>query len=98
MYTWHFPVGSESEESASNAVGRPAFDPWWGKFLGEEHSYTFQHSCLENPMDRGAWRLQPMGSQRVGHDLVNSRCWPESPELLLAEPELWLRTPSSQAS
>ena len=28
-----------------------------------------QYSCLENPMDRGAWgRLQSMGSQRVGHD------------------------------
>ena len=27
-----------------------------------------QYSCLENPMDRGAWGLQPMGSQRVWHD------------------------------
>ena len=25
-------------------------------------------SCLENPMDRGAWRLQSVGSQRVRHD------------------------------
>ena len=25
-------------------------------------------SCLENPMDRGAWGLQSVGSQRVGHD------------------------------
>ena len=24
-----------------------------------------QYSCLENRMDRGAWGLQPMGSQRV---------------------------------
>ena len=22
---------------------------------GEGHGYPFQHSCLENPMDRGAW-------------------------------------------
>ena len=27
-----------------------------------------QCSCLENPMDREAWQLQSMGSQRVGHD------------------------------
>ena len=27
-----------------------------------------QYSCLENPMDRGASRLQSTGSQRVGHD------------------------------
>ena len=24
-----------------------------------------QYSCLENPMDRGAWRLQSMGSQEL---------------------------------
>ena len=28
------------------------------------------HGCLENPMDRGAWWLQSVGSQRAGHDLV----------------------------
>ena len=27
-----------------------------------------QYSCLENPMDGGAWRVQSMGSQRVRHD------------------------------
>ena len=27
-----------------------------------------QYSCLENPMDGGACRLQSMGSQRVRHD------------------------------
>ena len=28
-----------------------------------------QYSCLENPMDGGAWcRLQSMGSLRVGHN------------------------------
>ena len=27
-----------------------------------------QYSCLENPVDRGVWWVQSMGSQRVGHD------------------------------
>ena len=27
-----------------------------------------QYSCLENPMDRGAWWATVMVSQRVGHD------------------------------
>ena len=27
-----------------------------------------QYSCLENPMDRGAWQATVMGSQRVRHD------------------------------
>ena len=26
------------------------------KSLGGEHSNPLQYSCLENPMDRGAWR------------------------------------------
>ena len=27
-----------------------------------------QYFCLENPMDRGTYGLQSIGSQRVGHD------------------------------
>ena len=26
-----------------------------------------QYSCLENPMDRGAWGLQSIGCERVRH-------------------------------
>jgi len=32
-----------------------------------EKEMTTQYSCLKNPMDKGAWWLQPKGSQRVGH-------------------------------
>ena len=35
---------------------------------GEGDRNPLQYSCLENPMDQGAWGLQSMGSQRVGHD------------------------------
>ena len=36
---------------------------------GEGNGNPLQYSCLENPMDGGAWcRLLSMGSQRVGHD------------------------------
>jgi len=27
-----------------------------GRFHGGEHGNPLQYSCLENPMDRGAWR------------------------------------------
>ena len=30
--------------------------PGSGRFSGGGHDNPFQHSCLENPMDRGAWR------------------------------------------
>ena len=36
---------------------------------GGGHGNPFQYSCLENPMDRGAWQAIVHGAQRVG-DLV----------------------------
>ena len=30
--------------------------PGSGRSTGEEHGNTLQYSCLENPMDRRAWR------------------------------------------
>ena len=35
---------------------------------GEGNGNPLQYSCLENPMEGGAWRLQSMGSKSVGHD------------------------------
>ena len=29
--------------------------PGWGRSPGEGNGYPLQYSCLENPMDRGAW-------------------------------------------
>ena len=31
------------------------FDPWVGKFPGEGNGNPLQYSCLENPMNGGAW-------------------------------------------
>ena len=33
--------------------------------LGEGNGNPLQYSCLGNPIDRGAWRVQSMESQRV---------------------------------
>ena len=30
--------------------------PGLGKFPGKRNGYPFQYSCLENSMDRGAWK------------------------------------------
>ena len=40
----------------------------WERSPGGGHGNSLQYSCLENPMDRGAWWVQSMGSQRVRHD------------------------------
>ena len=49
-----FPGGSDGKASVPQC-GRPGFDPWVGKFPGEGNGNPLQYSCLENPMDRGAW-------------------------------------------
>ena len=35
---------------------------------GEGNGHPLQYSCLENPIDRGAWGVWSIGLPRVGHD------------------------------
>ena len=49
-----FPGGSEDKASACN-VGDPGSIPGLGRSPGEGNGNPLQYSCLENPMDRGAW-------------------------------------------
>ena len=39
-----------------------------GRSLGEGNGNPLQHSCPENSMDRRAWRVQSLESQRVRDD------------------------------
>ena len=50
-------------------VGDSGSIPGLGRSLGEGNGNLLQYSCLENPMDRGAWRATVHGVTRVGHDL-----------------------------
>ena len=54
MTSLGFPGGSDSKESAYNA-GDLGSIPGSGRSPGEGNGYPLQYSCLENPMDRGAW-------------------------------------------
>ena len=49
-----FPGGSDGKESSCNE-GNAGSVPGSGRSPGEGHSNPLQYSCLENPMDRGAW-------------------------------------------
>ena len=58
--------------------------------LGEGDRTPLQHSCLENPMDGGAWWPQSMGSLGVGHDFTFTfmhwrRKWQPTPVFLPGE-------------
>ena len=48
--------------------------PESGRLPGGGHSNPLQYSCLENPMDRGAWRARVHGVQRVRHDWSDLAC------------------------
>ena len=52
--TMGFPGGSEDKASACNA-GDPGSIPGSGRSPEGGNDKPLQYSCLENPMDRGAW-------------------------------------------
>ena len=75
-----FPGGSDGKAPVHNA-GDPGSIPGLGRSPGEGNGTLLQYSCLENPMEGGAWwatvhgvtnsqiRLSDFTSlQRVGHD------------------------------
>ena len=65
-----FPGGSDSKKSACNA-GDLGSTPELGRSPGEANSNPLQYSCLENPMDRGAWWTTVHGVA-VGHNWATS--------------------------
>ena len=64
MYRKTYPGGSDGKESACNAdLG---LIPGLGRTPEEGHGNPLQYSCLENPMDRGAWWA-------IVHEVAKSR-------------------------
>ena len=70
MSLLHFPGGTSGIEFTSNAgdARDVGLIPGSGRSPGEGNGNPLQQSCLGNPMDRGAWQPQSMGSLRVRHD------------------------------
>ena len=64
--------GSVGKESTCNA-GDPGLIPGSGRSPGEWNGNPSQYSCLENPMNRGAWQATVHGVARVGHDLATKQ-------------------------
>ena len=55
-----FPGSSDGKESACNTGDLDSI-PGPGKSPGEGHDNPLQYSCLENSMDRGAWKAKGHG-------------------------------------
>ena len=60
---WGFPGGAVAENLAASAGdGRDVGSiPGLGRSSGGGHGNPLQYSCLENSMDRGAWRATVHG-------------------------------------
>ena len=60
---WGLPGGSEVKASACNA-GDLGLIPGLGRSPGAGDGNPLQYSCLENPMDRGAWWTTVHGGRK----------------------------------
>ena len=63
---------SDGKEYACNE-GDLGLIPGLGRSTGEGNGNPLQYSCLGNPMDRGAGKLQSVGSQRVEHNWATNK-------------------------
>ena len=57
---WGFPGGSVVKNLLAN-LEDVGLIPGSGSFPGEGNGNPLQYSCLENPMDRGAWQATVHG-------------------------------------
>ena len=74
------PGGSDGKATICN-VGDPGSIPGLGRFPGEGNGNPLQYSCLENPLDRGAW-------QTTVHGVAKSRTRLSNLTLLLLYPKV----------
>ena len=65
-----FPGGGDGKESACSAGGLGSI-PGLGRSPGEGNSNPLQYSCLENPMDGGAWQATVHGVAKSWTQLSN---------------------------
>ena len=73
IYIW-LPWWLSSKESACSA-GDTGSITALGRSPGGGHGNPHQYSCLENPMDRGAWWAQSTGSQTETTEVANKQWW-----------------------
>ena len=76
--TWCNSVGKETVCNAGD-LGSISGS---GRSPGEGNSNPVQYSCLENPMERGAWQATVHGVARAGHHLATELPPPTHTSLL----------------
>ena len=69
-----FPGGSDGKESACNAGDLDSI-PVLGRSPGKGKGYPLQFSCLENSMNRRAWRAKVHGVIKSRTQLSDEHTW-----------------------
>ena len=69
--------GKKKKKKFACQPRRLGSNSWVGKILGGRHGNPLQYSCLENPMDRGAW-------QATDHRIAERWTWPSTHALKAA--------------
>ena len=72
LCTWGFPGGSVVKNPPANA-GDVCYIPGLGRSPGGGNGNPFQYSCLENPMDRGAWPATVHGVTKESDTMEHTR-------------------------
>ena len=80
-----FPGGSVVKDTPANA-GDMGLIPRLGRSPGGGNGSPLQYSCLENPIDRGAWPARVHGVSKIQTRLSNWACMQDQPRGLLCLP------------
>ena len=65
-----FPSGTIVKNPPANAEDAASI-PGWERSPGEENGNPLQYSCLDNPIDRGAWQATVLGVTKSWTQLSN---------------------------
>ena len=78
---WGFPGGPVVKNLPAN-VGDPGSIPGLGRSPGKGNGNPLQYSCLDNFMDRRAWRATIHGFAKAGHD-VGTKSHQPLPQMMM---------------
>ena len=80
MQSRGFPVALAIKNLSANArhIRDMGSIPGLGRFPGEGNGNALHYSCLENLMDRGAWRSTICWVAKIGHDCSDLACTVQS--------------------
>ena len=73
----NFSTGGSVVENLPANAGDLGSIPGLGRFPGEGHGNPLQYSCLEDPMDRGAWQATVHGvaeSDMTEYEFLEKSC------------------------